>query len=72
MADRVTPERRICLTLRRSLIGRPERQRRIVRAFGLRRVGAARVHTLTPAVEGALRKIAHLVQVREVTDGQDR
>ena len=72
MADRVTPGRRVRLTLRRSLIGRPEGQRRIVRALGLRRVGAGRVHTLTPAVEGALKKIGHLVHVDEVTDGRDR
>jgi large subunit ribosomal protein L30 len=72
VADRVTPGRRVRLTLRRSLIGRPERQRRIVWALGLRRIRAGRVYTLTPAVEGALRKISHLVQVDEVTDGQDR
>ena len=72
MADAVTAGREVRLTLRRSLIGRPEGQRRIVRALGLRRVGAARVHTLTPAVVGALRKVGHLVTVREVTDGRDR
>ncbi len=72
MAERVTSGRQVRLTLRRSLIGRPEGQRRIARALGLRRMGAARVHTLTPAVAGALRKIGHLVMVREVTDGPDR
>jgi large subunit ribosomal protein L30 len=72
VADRVTPGRKVRVTLRRSLIGRPEGQRRIVRAFGLRRVGAARVHALTPALEGALRKVGHLLVVREVTDGRDR
>jgi large subunit ribosomal protein L30 len=72
MADRVTAGRAVRLTLRRSLIGRPQGQRRIVYALGLRRVGAARVHTLTPAMEGALRKVGHLVTVREVTDGRDR
>ena len=68
MADRVTSGRGVRVTLRRSLIGRPQGQRRIAHALGLRRVGAARVHTLTPAVEGALRKVAHLVQVREVSE----
>jgi len=60
------------LILRRSLIGRPEAQRRIVRALGLRRVGASRVHAWTPAIEGALRKVGHLVAVEEVKHGQDR
>jgi large subunit ribosomal protein L30 len=72
VADRVTSGRGVRVTLRRSLIGRPQDQRRIVYALGLRRVGAARVHTLTPALEGALRKIGHLVMVREVTHGRDR
>lgn len=72
MADGVTPGRKVRVTLRRSLIGRPETQRRIVRAFGLRRVGAVRVHTLTHAVERALRRVGHLVVIDEVTDGRDR
>lgn len=72
MADRVTSGRKVRVTLRRSLIGRPEAQRRIVRGIGLRRIGAARVHTVTPALEGALKKVGHLVWVREVTDGRDR
>ena len=63
-----SPAGRIRLTLRRSLIGRPEGQRRIVRSLGLRRVGSSRVHARTPAVLGALRHIAHLVSVEEVAD----
>ncbi len=71
MAERaVTPEVRV--TLRRSLIGHTETQRRTVWALGLRRVGAARVHVLTPALRGALRKVQHLVSVEEVEHGQHR
>ena len=60
------------VTLRRSLIGRTESQRRIVRALGLRRVGQERVHARTPSLDGALRKIGHLVSVEEVAHGRDR
>jgi len=60
------------LTLRRSLIGRPEDQRKIVWALGLRRIGATRVHVLTPSVAGALRKVGHLVSIEEVQHGQPR
>lgn len=68
MADGVSHLRgpRVRLALRRSLIGRPERQRRIAWALGLRRIGAHRVHVLTPALEGALRKIRHLVAAEPV------
>jgi large subunit ribosomal protein L30 len=62
--------RRVCVRLTRSLIGRPERQRRIVYALGLRRVGAVREHRLTPALAGALRKVEHLVAVAECGRGE--
>lgn len=71
MADTLKPKR-VKVVLRRSLIGRKEDQRRTVRALGLRRVGAVRVHTLTPGLAGALRKVAHLVSHEEVDDGRPR
>jgi len=70
VADGVTMKVRV--TLRRSLIGRTETQRRTVWALGLRRVGAVRVHPLTPSLRGALLKVGHLVAVEEVADGRDR
>jgi large subunit ribosomal protein L30 len=72
VADGLTPPFRVRLTLRRSLIGRPEGQRRVVRALGLRRMGAVREHPRTAAVLGAIRKVAHLVRVDEVSHGRDR
>jgi large subunit ribosomal protein L30 len=64
--------RRIRVRLERSLIGRPPAQRRVALALGLRRIGAARVHTLTPQLEGAVRKVQHLVSVEEVEHGRHR
>ena len=66
MADRVK------VTLRRSLIGRPVGQRKVARSLGLRRLGAARVYTLTPSLRGALRRVEHLVSIEEVADEQSR
>ena len=66
MADRVK------VTLRRSLIGRPAEQRRIVWSLGLRRIGAGRVHPLTPSLRGALRRVEHLVSIEEVKHDQSR
>ncbi len=71
MADGVKPKQ-VRVTLRRSLIGRAPDQRKIVWALGLRRVGAQRVHSLTPSLAGALRKVEHLISVEEVNDGQPR
>ena len=58
------------VTLRRSLIGRPEDQRRTAHALGLRRVGASRLHAQTSSLAGAVRKIQHLVSVEEVEHGR--
>lgn len=69
MDDGVTKVR---VTLRGSLTGQTQSQRRTVFALGLKRRGATRVHTLTPGLRGAIRKVEHLVEVSEVTDGQDR
>ena len=63
---------KVRVTLRGSLTGQTETQRRTVWALGLRRRGATRVHTMTPVLRGALRKVEHLVEVSEVTDGQHR
>jgi len=60
------PARRVKVTLRRSLIGRPEPQRRIIWSLGLRRIGSAREHSLSPSVAGALKRVGHLVSIEEV------
>ncbi|TMI87743.1 MAG: 50S ribosomal protein L30 [Bacillati bacterium ANGP1] len=65
-AGRTGPVRRVRVTLRRSLIGRPATQRRIISALGLRRMGSAREHSLSPSVTGALKRVGHLVSIEEV------
>ena len=63
---------RLKVTLCRSLIGRPIGQRKVARSLGLRRVGASRVHALTPSLRGALRRVEHLVSIEEVAREQSR
>ena len=50
------------VTLRKSAIGRPYRQRRILVGLGLRRLHGERVLPDTPATRGMLVKVAHLVE----------
>ena len=45
----------------KSLIGRPEKHRRIVYGLGLRRVNQVRSIVDTPSVRGMVRKVEHLV-----------
>ena len=54
------------ITQVRSLIGRPEKQRRIIESLGLKRHQASVVHNDTPAIRGMVFKVRHLVNVEEV------
>ncbi len=49
----------------RSVIGRPEAQRRILRGLGLKRINQVRELPDTPETHGMVAKIQHLVQVVE-------
>ncbi len=55
------------ITLVRGLIGCTDRQRETVRMLGLRRIRDEVVRDDTPAIRGAVRAIAHMIAVEEVT-----
>jgi large subunit ribosomal protein L30 len=59
---------RLAITLRKSVIGYSRSQRRTVDALGLRRLNHTVEHEDTPSVRGALHKLRHLLEVREVED----
>ena len=54
------------ITLKRSLIGRPEKHRVTVRTLGLRKLNQTVVHNDTPAIRGMIKQVVHLVEVKEV------
>ncbi len=56
------------VTLIRSLIGRPETQRKTVKALGLRKLNSFSVLPDNPAVRGQIHKVEHLVTVEEIED----
>ncbi|MEK7279261.1 MAG: 50S ribosomal protein L30 [Nitrospirota bacterium] len=53
------------MTLKKSCIGRPEKQRLVVKGLGLRRINSSVVLTDTPEIRGMVNKIPHLVEVKE-------
>ena len=55
----------IRVRLVRSPIGTTQRVRDTLRGLALTRVGKEREFKRTPAVEGMLRRVAHLVEVRD-------
>lgn len=53
----------IKITLIRSTIDRPKRQKRTIQALGLRRLNQNVVKTETPQIRGMVNKVSHLVKV---------
>ena len=56
---------RVKITLVKSPIGRPEKQRRVLLGMGLGKVGRTVSLNDTPEVKGMIRKVSHLVSVEE-------
>lgn len=56
----------IHVKLVRSPIGRPEKHRKVLKALGLTRMQKTVELYATPSVLGAVRKVIHLVEVKEV------
>lgn len=54
------------ITLVRSVIGRPEDQRVTVKTLGLRKINHTVVHNDNPAIRGMVKKVNHLVSVKEI------
>lgn len=54
------------ITLKRSVIGRPQNQRDTVKALGLKRTNSTVVKPANEAIIGMVNTISHLVDVKEV------
>lgn len=58
--------KKIKVTLKRSLIGRPQDQKSTVLALGLKKIGSSVLHEQTPQICGMIKKVKHLVAFEEV------
>lgn len=56
------------VTLKRSLISRPETQRKTVRSLGLRKINSVSILPDVPTIRGQIFKVKHLVAVEEIED----
>jgi len=61
-----TPGKRLRIKLVRSLVGRPRKQREVVRGLGLRRINSEVTKKDCPEVRGMVTKVSHLVNVEEL------
>jgi len=56
------------VTLTRSLIGRPETQRKTIKSLGLHKLNSSSVLPDNSAIRGQVFKVKHLVEVEEVDE----
>ncbi len=57
---------KVKITQVRSLVSRPEKQRRTIKALGLGKINRSVEKELTPQISGMLSKVNHLVKVTEL------
>lgn len=58
--------KKIKITLVKSPIDRPERQKETLKALGLNKMNASREVEATPQIEGMVRKVKHMLTVEDV------
>lgn len=56
------------ITLKRSVIGRPENQRITVKTLGLKKTNHSVIHNDNPAIRGMINKVSHLLKVTEINE----
>ncbi|MDA8334436.1 MAG: 50S ribosomal protein L30 [Peptococcaceae bacterium] len=54
------------ITLTKSLIGRPEKQRAVVRSLGLSKINQTVVQEDSPSIRGMVAKVGFLMRVEEL------
>lgn len=57
---------KVQITQKRSIIKRPEKQQRTIQALGLGKINRTVEVELTPQIAGMIRKVNHLVTVKEL------
>jgi large subunit ribosomal protein L30 len=54
------------ITLKRGYVGIPDKQRRVLQSFGLKKIGSTGIKNDEEAMNGMIRKVSHLIDVEKV------
>jgi large subunit ribosomal protein L30 len=57
--------KKLKITLKRSLIGTPEKHRRVLRSLGLKKPNKTVVLSDTATIQGMVGKVSHMLKVEE-------
>lgn len=61
-------QRKLKVTLVKSVIGRPEKHRQVLRGMGLTRINRTVILDDTTSIRGMVQKVSHLVKMEEVKE----
>lgn len=59
---------KIKITQIKSIIDRPENQKRTIKALGLGRPNYSKIHNDTPQVRGMIKKVSHLIKTEIIAE----
>ncbi len=59
---------KIEVTLTKSMIGRPEKHRRILRGVGLTKLNKTVTLENSPSIRGMLEHVSHLIRAKEISN----
>lgn len=57
---------KVAITQKKSAIKRPENQKRTIQALGLGKINRTVEKELTPSINGMIKTVSHLVEVKEL------
>ena len=63
---------KIIVTWKKSTIGFPKTQRKVIESLGLRRLNHAKVHEDTPSIRGMVHKVRHLVEITKLSEPSEK
>ena len=67
-AEKKPKDKLLKVKLVRSLVGRPQKQREVVKGLGLRKLQSEVIRNDCPEIWGMIRKVQHLVKVEAVEE----
>ena len=57
---------KVLITQKKSVIKRPENQKRTIQALGLGKINRSVEKELTPSIDGMIKTVSHLIDVKEL------
>ncbi|MFH0703273.1 MAG: 50S ribosomal protein L30 [bacterium] len=62
----MTEKKQLKITLKKSLIGTSESQKKIAQSLGISKINQSVIHNDVPTIKGMINKIPHLLKVEEL------